>query len=96
MAEVVHLAGPQIEFDGVIRQRCVRCGALIEERDRSRTAVKTDPTASEEVQREEAARTIEAMWTGWVAIDGHVKWSVDELEDGRAPERSCMRPSRDR
>lgn len=31
--EIVHLAGPLVTFDNVSRQRCVWCGALIEERD---------------------------------------------------------------
>jgi hypothetical protein len=94
VAEIVHLAGPQITFDNVVRQRCVWCGAMIEERDLSNMAVATDSDASPEVQQEEANRAVRAGWEGFVAIEGTfpvVKSAVDEPEDGKAPERSCMR-----
>lgn len=89
--EIVHLAGPVITFGTVQRQRCAWCGALIDERDHSRMATPVDPTASEEVQREEATRAIELKWQGFVAVDGHVRWAVPEPDDGKAPEHSCMR-----
>ena len=94
MSEIVHLAGPQITFDGVARQRCAWCGALIEERDLSNMAVATDSTASPEVQQEEANRVALGAWEGFVAVEGTFpvrKSAVDEPEDGKAPERSCMR-----
>lgn len=94
MAEIVHLAGPQITFDGVARQRCCWCGALIEERDFSNMAVAVDPSASAEVQQEEANSAAQGSWKGFVAIDGTnpvCKSAVAEPEDGKAPERSCMR-----
>jgi hypothetical protein len=91
MAEIIHIAGPPIMLGSVQRQRCLWCGALIEERDLARTSVAVDPSASEEVQQEEANRSAELRWEGLVAIDGPVRWAVDEPEDGKAPERSCMR-----
>lgn len=94
LLSIAHLAGPQISFDGVIRQRCVWCGALIEEREPANMAVKVDETASEEVQQEEANSVGRAGWEGWVEITGTnpvMKSSVDEPEDGKAPENSCMR-----
>lgn len=89
--ELVHLAGPAITYDNVQRQRCVWCGALIDERDLSRMAVQVDPNASEEVQNEEATRALELKWEGFVAVNGHVRWSLEWPNDDKAPERSCMR-----
>lgn len=92
--EIVHIAGPSITFDGVKVQRCAWCGALIESRDFSRMAVATDPSASQEVQQEEANSAGRASWEGFVSvIDGfpRILSAVDEPEDGKAPERSCMR-----
>lgn len=94
MAEIVHLAGPLIAFDNVSRQRCAWCGALIEERDHANMAVSVDPSASPEVRQEEANRAGCAKWDGFVAIEGtnpRCLSAVDEPEDGKAPERSCMR-----
>jgi hypothetical protein len=89
--EIIHLAGPTIAFDGVVRQRCAWCGALIDEKVPARMAVATDPTASEEVNTEEAKRAVESRWEGFVAIYGGLRWTVEEPDDGKAPERSCMR-----
>ena len=90
MSEIIHFAGQTMTFGSVQRQRCLWCGALIDERDLARVAVQVDPSASEEVQREEAVRTAELKWSGLVAIDGNARWAVDDPEDGNAPERSCM------
>lgn len=52
-----------------------------------------DP-ASEEVQQEEANSAGRATWKGFVSvIDGfpRILSAVEEPEDGKAPERSCMR-----
>jgi hypothetical protein len=92
--EPAPLAGLPVTFDGVQRQRCMWCGALIEERNFARMAVATDSSASSEVQQEEANRAGTAHWQGFVAIEGTnpvVLSAVDEPEDGQAPERSCMR-----
>jgi hypothetical protein len=94
VAEIVHLAGPVITFDGVSRQRCAWCGALIEERDHSNMMVATDSSASPEVQQEEANSAGRGRWEGFVAIEGTnpvCMSAVPEPEDGNAPERSCMR-----
>lgn len=92
--EIVHIAGPSITFDNVKVQRCAWCGALIESRDFSNMAVATDRTASAEVQQEEANNVGRSGWKGFVSVlDGspRILSAVDEPEDGRAPERSCMR-----
>lgn len=89
--EIIHFAGQTMCFGSVQRQRCLWCGALIEERDLANMAVKVDPTASEEVQQEEANRALDVKWTGLVAVLGNVRWAVEDPDDGKAPERSCMR-----
>jgi len=91
---IAHLAGPLIVFGGVARQRCVWCGALIEERDLNRMAVAIDESASPEVQQEEVASVGRSEWKGWVLIVGTnpvMKTTVEEPEDGHAPDESCMR-----
>lgn len=92
--EIVHIAGPSIIFDNVKVQRCAWCGALIERRDFSRMEVVTDSTASQEVQQEETNSAGRAEWRGFVSvIAGNPRYlsAVDEPEDGKAPEHSCMR-----
>jgi hypothetical protein len=88
VSEIVHVAGPLITYDNVQRQRCAWCGGLIEERDLERTAVAIEPGESAEHAAEGLRRT---KWAGLVAVDGNVRWAVDEPDDGKAPERSCMR-----
>jgi RNA polymerase subunit RPABC4/transcription elongation factor Spt4 len=92
--EIVHIAAPAITFDNVKVQRCAWCGALIETRDFSNMAVAIDPSASQEVQQEEANSAGRASWKGFVSVlDGfpRILSAIDEPEDGKAPERSCMR-----
>lgn len=87
MTEIVHFAGESLTFGTVQRQRCLWCGALIDERDFSRMATQIQPGESEEQAVEAMHRT---HWSGLVAIDGNVRWAVDDPEDGKAPPRSCM------
>ncbi len=92
--EIVHLAGPAITFDRVQVQRCAWCGALIQLQDIANIAVAVDRTASREVQQEEANAPGRSSWKGFVSvIEGfpRILQAVDEPEDGKAPERSCMR-----
>lgn len=92
--EIVHLAGPAITFDTVTIQRCAWCGALIQRTDHANIAVAVDGSASNEVQKEEANRAARSSWKGFVSvIDGfpRILSAVEEPEDGKAPERSCMR-----
>jgi hypothetical protein len=90
VSEIIHVAGPPILVGTVERQRCTWCGALIDERDHARIAVQVDPSASPDVQQEEANRAAALKWRGLVAIDGNVRWAVDEPEDGKVPPTSCM------
>lgn len=91
---IAHLAGPLIIFDSVARQRCVWCGALIDECDLANIAVQVDESASEEVQQEEAASVGRSRWKGWVEITGTnpaMKSTIEEPEEGKPPENSCMK-----
>ena len=90
---IAHLAGPQITFDGVQVQRCVWCGALVEERDLNNMGVATDSSASTEVQQEEANNAASGHWEGWVLIAGTfpvMLTSIDEPGDGKPPREACM------
>jgi hypothetical protein len=88
VSELVHVAGPQITFGSVQRQRCAWCGALIVEHDLASVGVQVQEGESAEHAMEGFRRS---RWEGLVAVDGNVKWAVDEPADGQAPERSCMR-----
>lgn len=87
MAEIIHFAGQDMTFGTIQRQRCLWCGALIDERDFSRMATQIQPGESEEQAVEAMRRT---RWSGLVAVDGGARWAVDDPEDGKAPDRSCM------
>lgn len=87
MAELIHIVGHHVEVDGVRRQRCLWCGALIDERDFKRMSVQIQ----EGQTPEEAAQSMrDSHWVGLVAVDGNVKWSVDDPPDGKIPVNSCM------
>lgn len=89
MTEIVHLAGPCIAFDGVRRQRCVWCGALLAEYDLANVGRVLEPGEDPEAEWEPAS------WSGFVAVEqagaATAYSAVAEPADGRAPERSCMR-----
>jgi hypothetical protein len=91
----VHIAGLQVTFGTMMRQRCAWCGEVIEERDAANMAVATDQTASEEVQQHEANEVIHGIkWEvgGLVAVafSRVARWAIDEPADGKAPPESCM------
>lgn len=95
---LVHFAAPPLRAGDVIRQRCAWCGALIEERDLSMTAVQIQPGET----ADDARRTLVGDdgtpargWEGLVAVDVQegiitAKWAVDDPADGRIPVDSCM------
>lgn len=88
--EILHLAGPVVVYDNVRRQRCVWCGALIDERPLERLARVLEP--GEDPDNPEPWEP--AVWEGWVAVSGtspRVLSSRPEPPDAKAPERSCMR-----
>lgn len=87
--EIIHFAGPVCTFGTISRQRCQWCGALIQEYDLTKVAI-------EEASRppERQGKPLEAddlsWWDGLVSVDGNWRAAVDEPEDQKAPERSCM------
>lgn len=90
--EIIHVAGPTLTFGSITRQRCCWCGALIEERDLANISM---PEADRALDRQ--GKPLEAdelgWWSGLVAVCGTNPvslWAVDDPEDGKAPERSCM------
>lgn len=90
--EIVHFAGQTMTFGRITRQRCQWCGALIEEWDLDRIAM---PEACRPAERR--GKPIEpadmGYWNGLVAVSGTnpvTRWAVDDPEDGKAPDRSCM------
>jgi hypothetical protein len=90
--EIIHFAGQTMTFGRVTRQRCLWCGALIQEYDLDSIAM---PEARREPERR--GKPIEAeelgWWTGLVAVSGTnpvMRSAVDDPADGNAPERSCM------
>jgi hypothetical protein len=98
VSALVHLAAAPIRAGDVIRQRCAWCGALIEERDLSRTAVALEPGETpEDAERHfiDADGNPTTRWDGLVAVDrgddgGAALWAVDDPADGKIPPDSCM------
>lgn len=93
---IIHWVGPKVFFGDVSRQRCMWCGALIEETDWSLVAIQIDSSASEEVQKAEVASVRDAEWTGLVEVSGTnpvTLSAVDQClqDDEKAPDRACMR-----
>lgn len=90
MSEIIHFPGQVMTFGSVARQRCMWCGALIEEKDLDRIAIEE---ASRPPERQGKPLEVDdlAWWRDLVAVDGNWKSIVEHPADGKAPERSCMR-----
>lgn len=84
--EIIHFAGQTLRIGDVIRQRCLWCGGLIEERDLANTAVSVGP---DETPEEAIDGLYSSHWSGLVAVANGVRWSVPDPDDGRIPDRSC-------
>jgi hypothetical protein len=85
---IVHLAGDQITMNNVSRQRCLWCGALICERDWAGIGIQIQPGETAEQAAENARK---AVWSGFVAVDGGVTYSVpDDDPDKKPPAGSCL------
>jgi hypothetical protein len=80
--EIIHFAGPTLRIGSVVRQRCLWCGALIEELDLDRIAVADDPAA-------DGGGLFTARWRGLVGVDGAARFAVDDPPDGKVPDRAC-------
>jgi hypothetical protein len=91
MGDLVHLAGPPIRAANVIRQRCAWCGALLDEKDLDRIAMRVgDPPLVDEDGKPTGG------WVGLVGVstnaDGSfvAMWAVPEPDDEKIPKDSCM------
>jgi hypothetical protein len=83
---IVHLAGEQITFNDRSRQRCLWCGALIEDKDWTRIAIAVEPGKTTEEMAESMRAT---KWNEFVGADGNMRYAV-EHEGDKVPEGSCM------
>lgn len=82
MTDLIHIAGPDVTIHAgdrdLLRQRCSWCGATLADYDLARIAV------PEGQPGQPATWPVGAL----VAVDGNASW-VEELDDGRLPERCC-------
>lgn len=95
---IVHLAGPACGYGSVWRQRCMWCGALVEEHDLTSVGMLE---ADRPEERRGKPLTVDDLcwWDGLVSVDDHTSVRVSsafepEVGEGGspiAPERSCMR-----
>lgn len=90
--EIIHFAGESMAFGTIRRQRCLWCGALIDEKDIAAIAI-----ADDESRGERQGKPLEwdelGHWSGLVAVSGtnpRLLRAVDDPPDGKAPDRSCM------
>lgn len=91
--EIIHFPAQMMRFGSVCRQRCAWCGALIQERDLDRIALRETERDPERRGKPLEAEEV-GWWSGLVAVSGTnpvMLWAVEEPSDGLAPERSCMR-----
>jgi hypothetical protein len=84
--EIVHFAGATLRIGPVIRQRCLWCGALIEEIDVRQVAVPIEPGQTAEQAHH---GLFDLKWSGLVAVDGNARYSVPDPPDGEVPARAC-------
>jgi hypothetical protein len=83
---IVHLVGEQITFNERSRQRCLWCGALVDEKDWTRTSIAISPGQTVAEARESMCAT---KWAEFVGVDGNMRYAV-EHEGDKVPEGSCM------
>jgi hypothetical protein len=80
MTEIVHIAGPEVRVNTLLRQRCAWCGQMLIDYDLARVAVPEgmDPTP--------------AVWpvAVLVAVDGGASWLVEHEVGAPLPESSCV------
>lgn len=90
--EIIHFAGQSMTFGTIRRQRCLWCGALIDEKDITAIAIS-------DMGRDPGRQGKPLEWDelpeyrGLVAISGtnpRILRSVDDPSDGQAPDQSCM------
>jgi hypothetical protein len=90
--EIIHFAGQTMTFGAIRRQRCLWCGALIQEYDLGSVAISDSGRAPERRGKPLEADEI-GHWSGLVGVSGtnpRMYRAVDDPDDGKAPDRSCM------
>lgn len=96
---VVHWAGPVVRIGTRRRQRCLWCGAAIDDVDLAGVAMLIPDGKTEEQARADGDLEPASWQAGaWVGVDGAVRWVERSVEDDEAlgpdaqtPERSCCR-----
>lgn len=81
MSGIVHIAGPDIHVDDLLRQRCAWCGAVLIDYDLARVAV------PEGDDRGIGTWPVGAL----VEVDGDASWIAGNSEDHALPENACTR-----
>jgi hypothetical protein len=90
--EIIHFAGESMTFGTIRRQRCLWCGALIDEKDITAMAI-ADSGRDPERQGTPLEWDELGHWSGLVAVSGtnpRILRKVDDPPDAKAPDRSCM------
>lgn len=77
MSAVTHLAGPKIEANGQLRQRCAWCGAVLFDYVLANVAVLGDEWREPGVAEE----------GGWWCVDGNFAHAVERVRREDDPER---------
>lgn len=80
MSSIVHIAGPDIHVDQLLRQRCAWCGAVLMDYDLARVAV------PEGQDRGIGTWPVGAL----VEVDGGASW-ITGNEGDRLPVNACAR-----
>lgn len=89
---IVHLAGIDLQYETILRQRCSWCGTLLIDQDLTRVALETPADGSDPAPY--------PTWPvgGWIARetpdgDGGVTWVLEPDPDNplKAPAESCLR-----
>ena len=91
----IHIAGPTLTYDGIRRQRCSWCGALIQEYDLNNISRELEPGEDpDNPEPWEPASWAVGDEVAAVGVFPRTSWSVDtEFRDGVpiAHNDSCMR-----
>lgn len=92
---VAHWVGPQVGIGSIYRQRCMWCGALVDEKDLASIGIMLEPGDPPGGLDPQTMLKRLGFWEpgSFVAIDkGSHMWSaVEDAPDGGTPENSCCR-----
>lgn len=81
VGQITHIAGLNVHLDGLMRQRCAWCGAILGDYDLRNVAVPVgqDPTP--------------ATWLAGdlVVLDGAAAWTIPHEDGALLPDNACAR-----